>query len=110
MARAETSTQLYFEKFLEEKFSRVFERLDTIERKSDRRDIDVNMMDTANKAESKSIKDLIEDVASRFEAITDAQDKRIQHLEWILRSFLYVIGLLAAALTWASGIWKNVRL
>jgi hypothetical protein len=98
----------YFEKFLEEKFTRVFGKLDSIDQDNHQRRLDVNMMDTANKAESKAIKDLIEEVRDTFISITDAQDQRIQRLEWILKTFVWLVITVSGGITWFSGIWKNV--
>lgn len=108
MPSASQPSQKYFEKFLEERFDRVFERLDVIKKKSDRRDLDVNMMDTINKSETKAIKDLIEKVADEFAAITDAQDKRIQNLEWIIKSIVWVIATVSGFILWVTGVWKNL--
>jgi len=97
MTRNEGANQDYFEKFLEEKFSRVFERLDIIDRKSDRRDLDVNMLDTTNKAE-------IHGVKVRVMAV----ETQIGNVRLLLKSGMWALGATGAAVTWALGVWGHV--
>ncbi len=87
----------YFEKFLDERFNRLHERLDIIERKSDRRDLDVNMLDTTNKAEIHAVKLRVIGV-----------ENKIGNVQLLLKAAMWVLVTGGGFLSWALGIWGHL--
>ncbi|TBH23646.1 hypothetical protein ELG64_09075 [Rhizobium leguminosarum] len=87
----------YFEKFLEEKFDRVFDQLDEIKSSRDRRDRDVNLMDTTNKAEIKAVKDRV-----------IAVETQLGNVKFLLNSAMWVVTGVGVFISWALGVWGHI--
>lgn len=87
----------YFEKFLEEKFDRVFEQLDEIKASRDRRDRDVNLMDTTNKAEIKAVKDRV-----------IAVETQMGNVRLLLRAAMWVFAAGGGLILWSLNFVGHV--
>ncbi|MEH2700217.1 hypothetical protein GFL93_09425 [Rhizobium leguminosarum bv. viciae] len=87
----------YFEKFLEEKFDRVFDQLDEIKSSRDRRDRDVNLMDTTNKAEIKAVKDRV-----------IAVETQLGNVKFLLNSGMWVVTGVGVFISWVLGVWGHI--
>lgn len=87
----------YFEKFLEEKFDRVFDQLDEIKASRDRRDRDVNLMDTTNKAEIKVVKDRV-----------IAVETQLGNVKFLLNSAMWAATAIGVFISWALGVWGHI--
>lgn len=107
--RSQTPQETYLLELLDERFARVHDRFDVIEKRVIQRELDQNMMDTAQHAEAKAIKDQIEKVGDAFRDSIEALDQRVQTLEWILKSALWLVSTVAAGVALVAGIWKSIR-
>ncbi|MGO8502763.1 hypothetical protein AB9F35_14860 [Rhizobium leguminosarum] len=97
MSKPRDQESKYFEKFLEEKFDRVFEQLDEIKASRDRRDRDVNLMDTTNKAEIKAVKDRV-----------IAVEMQMGNVRLLLRAAVWVFAAGGSLILWSLNIVGHV--
>lgn len=87
----------YFVQLLDERFSRLHERLDSMEKRSERRDHEVNMLDTTNKAEIKAVKDQVIQLQTQM-----------GNVKLLLKAAMWVVTAVGGFVTWAAGLWEHI--
>lgn len=87
----------YFERLLDERFDRLHERLNDMDKRFERRDFEVNMLDTTNKAEIKSVKDRVIVV-----------ETEIGKVRYLLKAALWVITAVGGVVSWAFDLWGSI--
>jgi hypothetical protein len=87
----------YFERLLDAKFDRVHEKLDEMKTRMERRDIEVNLLDTTNKAELKAVKDRV-----------IAVETELGNVRYFLKAAVWTIGTVGAVLSWLFDAWGHL--
>ncbi|ANL71938.1 hypothetical protein AMC83_CH01955 [Rhizobium phaseoli] len=97
MATKSSPENQWFVKLLDERFDRLHNRIDAMEEGRERRDRDVNLMDTINKAEIKTVKDRV-----------IAVETELGNVRYLLKAAVWAVSALGAVLSWAFDLYGHI--
>ena len=97
MAAKSSRENEWFVKLLDERFDRLHNRIDAMEEGRERRDRDVNLMDTTNKAEIKAVKDRV-----------IAVETELGNVRYLLKAAVWVVTAIGGVLSWAFDLYGHI--